>query len=294
MEIQFYHHGDQKIAFSSKISKSNLAPIILIHGFSASFNFWQIGMEQLAVERTWYQLSLPGHYPSTLPDGFNPATVDINFFNDFLNGFILDIVKSKALLVGHSMGGFVALNYASQFPQHVISVMSISGFLNGNWTGFEGWVQKISQGNLLQSKAFQSAFHMMKRSKLIFKEAALSYAHQALKLRRKEIFNKTIDKMYPLIRKHDIAKLHMIFSQLPSINITDMLRDLKPETWIITGNRDKIIRIEHAMIIDHVIPHSKLLIYDDCGHLPLIEDFERFSQDFGDWLNNFSEIETSI
>ena len=46
-------------------------PIIFIHGFTASIAFWKRCQVPLVDEQfQWYSLSLPGHYPAMLPEGF--------------------------------------------------------------------------------------------------------------------------------------------------------------------------------------------------------------------------------
>ena len=96
--------------------------VILIHGFGGDLNGWLFNHEELARRRTVYALDLPGHGGSSKQ--IRSATVDE--FARSLELFMDSVGLAKAHLVGHSMGGAVALEFALAHPQRVSSLVLIA------------------------------------------------------------------------------------------------------------------------------------------------------------------------
>lgn len=96
-------------------------PVILIHGFGGDLNNWLFNHEALAGTRAVYAIDLPGHGESAkdVGDG-NLATLVAAVL-----GFMDSQGLSAAHLVGHSMGGAVALAIAAQAPERVRSLSLI-------------------------------------------------------------------------------------------------------------------------------------------------------------------------
>jgi len=54
---------------------------------------------------------------------------------------------------------------------------------------------------------------------------------------------------------------------------------------IIWGKEDSIIYLDHAYVANKMIKHSKLVIFEDCGHLPQLEYPEKFNHLLGQFFN---------
>jgi len=96
-------------------------PIVLIHGFGGDLNNWLFNHEALAAKRVVYALDLPGHGSSSKDVGDG----SLAFFAGVLSGFLGALGVSKAHLVGHSMGGAIALTLAASKPETVASLTLI-------------------------------------------------------------------------------------------------------------------------------------------------------------------------
>ncbi len=97
-------------------------PIVLIHGFGGDLNNWLFNHEPLAADRTVYALDLPGHGGS----GKGVADGSIDALGDAVAGFLEAVELDRAHLVGHSLGGAVALALALKHPDHARSVTLIA------------------------------------------------------------------------------------------------------------------------------------------------------------------------
>jgi len=97
-------------------------PAILIHGFGGDLDNWLFNHEPLAASRTVYALDLPGH-------GGSSKQVSAGAAGDFakvLAGFLDAVSVPRAHLVGHSLGGAIALELALAHPRCASSVTLIA------------------------------------------------------------------------------------------------------------------------------------------------------------------------
>ena len=95
---------------------------VLIHGFGGDLNTWLFNHEELAAGRTVYALDLPGHGGSS-KQVRSGALADLS---QVLGGFLDGAGLTKAHLVGHSMGGALALEFALAHPERVPSICLIA------------------------------------------------------------------------------------------------------------------------------------------------------------------------
>jgi pyruvate dehydrogenase E2 component (dihydrolipoamide acetyltransferase) len=95
---------------------------VLIHGFGGDLDSWLFNHEALAANRAVYALDLPGHGGSSKHvDGGTPAE-----FAQVLEGFLDAVSLPSAHLVGHSMGGAVALEFALAHPERCLSLVLVA------------------------------------------------------------------------------------------------------------------------------------------------------------------------
>jgi pimeloyl-ACP methyl ester carboxylesterase len=71
---------------------------------------------------------------------------------------------------------------------------------------------------------------------------------------------------------------------LTSYPIRDRLSDIGCPTWICWGPKDMLVPVKDAHVFDELIPDSRLTIYEDTGHVPMLERPERFNRDLADFL----------
>ena len=95
---------------------------MLLHGFGGDLNNWLFNTDRLAERRRVYALDLPGHGESSKDVGAG----DLDAFAETLGGFLDAVGAARAHLVGHSMGGAVALAYALDHPDRVASLTLVA------------------------------------------------------------------------------------------------------------------------------------------------------------------------
>ncbi len=98
-------------------------PVVLIHGFGGDSNGWLFNIDALAKDRAVYALDLPGHGLSSKQVGDGRVETFAEVIEQFLNALDLQ----RAHLVGHSLGGAIALKIGLTHPKSIASVTTIAG-----------------------------------------------------------------------------------------------------------------------------------------------------------------------
>jgi pimeloyl-ACP methyl ester carboxylesterase len=101
--------------------------VVLLHGLGGFAQSWRHTIEALAARATVFALDLPGFGRSAKP----PAVYRLPFFARALHGFLDAVGVSQASLVGHSLGGSVAVTYALTHPVRVERVALVAGLVPG-------------------------------------------------------------------------------------------------------------------------------------------------------------------
>jgi len=87
--------------------------LLLIHGMAGTYDNWQAVIEPLAQRHTVLAPDLPGHGTSA-PNG---GDYSLGTLAAGLRDLLIALGRERATLVGHSLGGGIAMQFAYQFPE---------------------------------------------------------------------------------------------------------------------------------------------------------------------------------
>ena len=96
-------------------------PLVLIHPFSASLEFWAPQIEKLSPKYRVIAYDVRGHGLSSAPAGEENYTLDI--LAEDLHHLLEHLGVTKAYIGGLSLGGAIALGYAHRYPQTVKALL---------------------------------------------------------------------------------------------------------------------------------------------------------------------------
>lgn len=260
--------------------KSNGKTILLLHGKNFSGAYWKQTADTLLGKG--YRVVIPdqiGFGKSSKPQWFQ-----YSFQQLALNTKILldNLGIEKVVVLGHSMGGMVAVRFSLMFSG------TVTKLILENPIGLEDYKIKVpyQSVDVLYRKELKQNAESMKKYQLS------SYYDNKWKPEYDEWLNLTagwtLSKDYPLIAWNNALTTDMIFTQpvvyeLPNIKAPTLLiigqrdrtalgKDLvSPEVQETMGNYPVLGRQTKAKI-----PNSELIEIDGIGHLPHIESFDKF------------------
>ena len=97
-------------------------PVVLIHGFGGDMNAWLFNLPALAADREVYAIDLPGHGGSSKDVGDGSLAL----LQQAVVGVMGSITAPEVHLVGHSLGGAVAIAIALAHPEHVATLSLVA------------------------------------------------------------------------------------------------------------------------------------------------------------------------
>jgi pyruvate dehydrogenase E2 component (dihydrolipoamide acetyltransferase) len=127
-ELQTADVRGRKISYAGAGTDGEV--ILLVHGYGGDRNSWLFLQEPLAARYRVYALDLPGHGTSAKDVGDGSIGVLAGAVTGVLDAVLISGAADRAHLVGHSMGGAVALAVAASAPGRIASLTLIapSGF----------------------------------------------------------------------------------------------------------------------------------------------------------------------
>ena len=241
-------------------------PIVLIHGMLNSSSHWQAVALDLAREHTVIAPDLIGHGDSAAPRGDYSLGAHAASIRDLLAAIGID----RASIVGHSLGGGVAMQFFYQFPQRVERLVLISS---------GGLGQDVSP--LLRSAALPGTSALLSliiQPRLL---GALAGAGQRLRDRARAsgVYLQAIARALRPLENAEArsAFLHTLRSVIDvrgqRVSATDRLYLLETmPTMIVWGERDNTIPLAHGRRAHEAIPHSFFHTLPGVAHFPHLED----------------------
>lgn len=250
--------------------KAGSGPVLLlIHGIAGSMENWQEVLEPLARRHTVVAPSLPGHGTSAPGAG----DYSLGALATGLRDLLVALGYHRATLVGHSLGGGIAMQFAYQFPEITERLVLVSsGGLGPEVSAvlraaalpgadlFIGVTAAV--GTTVGSKLARGLAAVGLRPSADVAEVGRGYASLADRERRVAF----------------LATLHgVVGTGGQRVSAVDRLY-LAEDTpvLIIWGARDRIIPVRHGEDAHQAIPGSRLEVFEKVGHLPQLEAPGRF------------------
>jgi pimeloyl-ACP methyl ester carboxylesterase len=226
--------------------------LVFVHGAGGSHLNWPPQLRRLSGANT-YTLDLPGHGQSE-----GQGRRSIKAYADFVATFLETLRLEKVTLVGHSMGGATALDFALRYPEELAGLVLVGSgarlrvapaILNGIRQDFEATVR------LITDYAF-----------------ALDAPEQLKREGRRQMGQTHADV------------LHGDFAACDVFDVMDRLGEIRCPTLAICGTADRLTAPKYSTYLRDNIPAAQLVLVEDAGHMVMLERPEAVSQAIADFL----------
>jgi pimeloyl-ACP methyl ester carboxylesterase len=244
-------------------------PLVILHGGSDGAKAWKKTIAELAKKYEIYVPDLPGWGHS------QPIYANGDYFigelAEFVDGFSSNLGLGSFYLMGHSLGGAVALTYTLKFPQKVEKLVLVDSLCLGKEIAW--WVRVLSSSAFTHS--IGRVTHSVLKGVKWFVDSVLARAFApVLTLKFANPMSAVSMKLGSRVTngKEQITVL------------ADRLSEIKAPTLVIWGEKDPVIPAHHAYAAAELIPNCQVKVFEDCGHSVYRQRIVEFSQLLGGFL----------
>jgi 3-oxoadipate enol-lactonase len=240
--------------------------VVMIHGFPLGSAIWEA--QSVSLARTWCVISpdLRGAGKSSAPDGpylMERLAADVAVLLDALG-------IERASLVGHSMGGYVALAFARMFSERVARLALVA--------------------SRLRADSDEEAAARRELAELAEREQSVEPVIQAYlpRLFAPRTFAESpeiVERAYAIARRiTPSGAVGTLRGMALRASSDDIAEDLDVPMAMIAGARDRVVALEEARASAARFPQGRLAVCDESGHLPMLEEPNRVSEALEAWL----------
>ena len=236
-------------------------PVVFVHGFPFSREMWKPQTEALKRDHYLITYDVRGHGASDVGDG----QYTVETFVDDLIGLLDHIKVSRAVVVGLSMGGYIALRAIERNPDRFRGLVLCD--TRSEADGNEGKIKRAQQAKSVKlegMKIFAETF-----LKAVFHETTFQTNPQAV-----EMIRGVIERSSPLAVAGTLTALAARTDSTPS------LYNIKVPTLILVGKHDILTPPSASHAMKEKIPGATLHIIPGAAHLSNLENPEDFNAQF--------------
>lgn len=251
---------------------------VLIHGMGGRWQHWLENVPGLAEHGRVLALDLPGFGRSEQPEG----RVSLEGFADIAAELVRSLGISRAVFVGHSMGGQVALRVGNRHADLAEGVVSAGGAIYQ----FGDLLARRSVLRLLLTRPREAA--------AIVAEVLTAGVRSPAWLRRRVASSSLLRRVvlapyvrHPAALPADTAALVIDGAGAPGVYPTaravarsDLRMDIPGVTCPIlslAGDSDRITPLRDTSTLQHKFPHARTVVLEGCGHMLMLERPEAFN-----------------
>jgi pimeloyl-ACP methyl ester carboxylesterase len=230
--------------------------VLLLHGWGGRIESFTPVYNDLVRSHTVYALDFPGFGDSSLP----PAPWGSADYAR-LTLMVMDRLQiRRAHIIAHSFGGQVTMNLAAAHPERLGKLVLVAS------AGVRG-------PRTLKAHA--------KRCISWLGKVVATYGGRAGQTLR--------DALYHRIQSQDYANAGPLRPTLVKVvneDLRALLPRIKSSTLLVWGEHDRDVPLAAAQVMARLIPEAQLVIFENAGHFPYLDQFDRFRLLVGRFLRD--------
>src|SRR5690606_11141973 len=254
------------------------APVFVMHGGPGlDHTYLRPWLDPLGAAAELVYYDHRGNGRSAEPDDW--SQVDIGSWADDAEALRAELGHDRVVLLGHSFGGNIALEFALRYPERVRGLI-LCGASSSFQHGELAMANAAARGTPEQLEALAAGMGAPIRD-----DAAMERLWKAIvPLYFKRYDAEREAKLFGSTRFSGRACTRGLQECLPGFDVTARLGEIRAPTLILTGADDYIMPPEPCARTLAAIPGSRAVIFEDSGHLPFVEEPDRFVDVVRSWL----------
>jgi 3-oxoadipate enol-lactonase len=242
--------------------------VVMIAGFPVTREIWKAQSNRLSETHRVLRPDLRGMGASSVPDG--PYLME-TLASDVAAALDACAVERVAL-VGHSLGGYVALAFTRMFTERVSRLALVCSRLTADTP--ETAAARYATADRLE-RADDAAAHEL-----------AAYAERLLapetRARRPEIVTRVRESIAQVDPRGAAAMLRGMALRVAS---DDIAADLGVPVLVVAGRCDGVLSIDEAERAAAAFPCGRMVVCERSGHLPMLEEADRVTDALGSFLS---------
>lgn len=241
-------------------------PIVFVHGLSGAWQNWLEQIPHFARSHRVIAVDLPGFGASPMP----PWEISVPAYGSFVRDFCERLGVERCAIVGNSMGGFIATEVAIAEPERVSRLVLVSA------AGIT-WARARREPAAMIGRVGRAAAPLALRFQMsgirrpgIRRRAFGGVFHDPEALRRELLWENVV----PALQS---PGYYDAMTTLVGYDIRDRLEEIEDPTLIVWGRNDRVVPVPAALAYRRRIDHAELHIFDNTGHVPMMERPVRFN-----------------
>jgi pimeloyl-ACP methyl ester carboxylesterase len=275
LDIDWRRHLRSCTVNGSRVSYIEMGdgpPLVFVHGLAGCWQNWLENIPHFARSHRVIAIDLPGFGESELPH----EDISMPGYGRLVDAFLGEIDVERASIVGNSMGGFIAAEVAVSHPARVDKLVLVSA----------AGVMTVRTAELAVAKRLARSFEIGS-ARVLARRQSLVRRRRLRKLmlngivRHPELLQPEL--VYEIASGGGKPGFLDAFQAILEYDFRDRLPEIERPTLIVWGRNDRIVPVGGAYRYEQLIPGSRRMIFEDTGHVPMIERpalFNRLLEDF--------------
>jgi abhydrolase domain-containing protein 6 len=243
-------------------------PVMLVHGWLSHRGVWRQTLAALQDKYYCVAVDLP-----SFGDSDKPATADYRI--PAQGNRILQLADAfgweRFTLIGHSMGGQIALCIASLLvPQRITHLISVAGVVSARLCPY---VENVTNKWIALWRMFpqmSAVIRRLSRYRSIVCSEFSGYRRWFYRMDAVPFEEWAIDRDMAF-QPHGEQAAYRAGQAIHALDLTSQLSRITAPALAIFGQQDGVVPVSDGYLVKQHVPHSRLVLIDECGHFPMYE-----------------------
>ncbi len=237
--------------------------LVLVHGTFASLHDFEDWTNIMKGSFRIIRLDLPG-FGLTGPSPEDQYSLDrfVDFFEQFLESLNIE----RCSIAGNSLGGWMVWEYALKNQHRVDRMILINS---------AGYIKDRNYPLpfvIAQTPVLRNVFNYVPKA-VVRRFVRQVFCNQSL------VTDELVDKYFDLFHRDGNKEAFVKIANSHFVQNTDSLKELTIPVLIMWGEKDNWLNVDQSYKFERDIPNSKLIVYQNVGHVPMQEIPEETAKD---------------